>query len=316
MNVEGKLAVSSSPHIRSKNSIQDTMLDVILALMPAAFAGVYFFGARAMSVMVISVASCVIFEFLWQKLTKRKVTIKDLSAVVTGMLLAYSLPASIPYWMVVVGAFVAIIVAKQFFGGIGQNFMNPALCGRAFMLASFPVAMTAFPGNQMNIFQTDVVTTATPLSGESLYTPNAFHFFLGFGKSGCIGEICIVALLLGGAYLLFRKVISWRIPVSFIISVFLMTAFFGGGGLNAFEALFSGGVMLGAIFMATDYTTSPVTFWGQIIMGAGCGVLTCVIRFWGGYPEGVTYAILLMNALSPLIDKITVPWKFGEVRAR
>lgn len=319
-----KLRVSSTPHVREKNSIDDIMLDVIIALMPAAFAGVIYFGQRALAVMILSVVCCVGFELLYQKIAHKKVTIKDFSAVVTGMLLAFVLPANIPYYAVVIGALVSIVITKQLFGGLGQNFMNPALTGRAFLLASFPVAMTTFPAGRIDIFDkaADVITTATPLSEEfTAVAPTIKEQFLGRFVNGnpiggCIGETCALAILIGFIYLLVRKVISARIPLCFMGSVALMQLLYSGSGYEAILAVLSGGVMLGAVFMATDYVTSPTTAWGQVIFGIGCGILTCVIRFWGGYPEGVTYAILLMNVLSPLLDKWTVPKAFGKVKTK
>lgn len=319
-----KLRVSSTPHVREKNSIEDIMLDVIIALMPAAFAGVIFFGQRALAVMLLSVISCVGFELLYQVAAHKKVTVKDFSAVITGMLLSFVLPANVPYFVVVIGAFIAIIVAKQFFGGLGQNFMNPALTGRAFLLASFPVALTTFTAGRIDLFDkaVDVVTTATPLSAEYAGTaPTIMEQLLGrFANGtpipGCIGETCALAILIGFIYLLVRKVISARIPLTYMGSVIIMYLLMGAGFEGAILGVLSGGVMLGAVFMATDYVTSPTTPWGQIIFGVGCGVLTCVIRFWGGYPEGVTYAILLMNVLSPLLDKWTVPRAFGKVKEK
>lgn len=314
-----KLTVSSTPHIRENNSIDDIMLDVILALMPAAFAGVIFFGARALAVIVISVLSCVAFEGLFQIIAHKKVTIKDMSAVVTGMLLAFSLPPTIPYYMVVIGALVAIVITKQLYGGLGQNFMNPALVGRAFLLASFPVAMTKFSAEKIGITENmaDIVTTATPLSNEySGQLPSVLEslfgrFADGTPVGGCIGETCAVAILIGLVYLLIRRVISLRIPLSFIGIVGVLSAI---SGINPIAAVCSGGLMLGAVFMATDYVTSPTTAKGQIIFGLGCGAMTFIIRNWGGYPEGITYAILLMNVLTPLIDKWTVPKAFGAVK--
>ncbi len=319
-----KLKVSSTPHIREKNSIEDVMLDVIIALMPAAFAGVVLFGQRALLVMLVSVICCVGFEWIYQIVAHKKRTIGDMSAVVTGMLYAFCLPSNVPLYIVVVGAFVAIVIVKQLFGGIGQNFMNPALVGRAFVLASFPLAMTTFAIDKMNLFDTTVITGATPLSSEFTgAVPTAWEQLFGVYESGyiipgCIGETCGIALLIGFVYLIIRKVISARIPLAFIGSVMLMTLLCGESAVesiqNPITAVLSGGVLLGAIFMATDYVTSPTTPWGQIIFGIGCGVLTCVIRFWGGYPEGVSFAILLMNILTPLLDRWTMPKPFGKVK--
>ena len=319
-----KLKVSSTPHVREKTSVGDIMLDVIIALMPAAFAAVMLFGQRAFLLMLVSVVSCVGFEWLYQLVAHKKKTIGDMSAVVTGMLYAYCLPVNTPIYIVVIGAFIAIVIAKQLFGGIGQNFMNPALVGRAFVLASFPLAMTTFSLDKINFFDKAVITGATPLSSEFTgKIPTAMEQFMGFYKDGqsipgCIGETCALALLIGFAYLLFRRIISARIPLAFIGSVMVMTLLCGDSAVasiqNPITAVLSGGVLLGAIFMATDYVTSPTTPWGQIIFGIGCGVLTCIIRFWGGYPEGVSFAILLMNILTPLLDRCTRPKPFGKTK--
>lgn len=321
-----RLKVSSTPHVREKISIEDVMLDVIIALMPAAFAGVLIFGQRAFLVMLLSVVCCVGFEWLYQRIAHKKSTIGDMSAVVTGMLYAFCLPVNVPLYIVVIGALVAIVIVKQLFGGIGQNFMNPALVGRAFVLASFPLAMTTYSLDKINFFDSAAITGATPLSSEFQgQIPTAVEQLFGFCKSGqpipgCIGETCAIALLIGFAYLLIRRVISIRIPLAFIASVMVMTWLCGdfavASAQNPVTAVLSGGVLLGAIFMATDYVTSPTTPLGQIIFGIGCGVLTCVIRFWGGYPEGVSFAILLMNILTPLLDRCTRPKPFGKVKER
>lgn len=311
-----KLWVSSAPHIRSNTTIDDIMLDVILALMPAAFAGVYCFGRRALVMMLVSVLACVAFEFIYERINKRKITVGDMSAVVTGMLTAMIIPVSVPYYMVVIGAFFAIIITKQLFGGIGQNFMNPALAARAFLLASFPVQMTTFPTDRMNLTTklTDVITGATPLSKEYTKTaPTLTELFWGRTSDGvpiggCIGETCAAAIIIGLVYLLVRRVISIRIPAAYVLTVAIIFILHGENGLSA---VLSGGVLFGAVYMATDYVTTPTTHTGQIIFGIGCGVITAVIRLWGGYPEGVTYAILLMNVLTPLIDKFSVPRAFG-----
>jgi len=281
------------------------MRDVIIALLPATFAGLYFFKLQAFLVIFISILSCVSAEALWQKLAGQKITIKDFSAVVTGLLLAFNLPPSVPLWLPVVGSFFAIFIVKQFFGGLGQNFMNPALAARAFLLASWPVQMTTWT--------IDAVTSATPLAIikiGGIPVPPLFDIFIGH-VGGCIGETSALALLLGGFYLILRKVISWRIPVSFIGTTFLIMTFAGRSMPPLYE-LFAGGLMLGAIFMATDYTTSPITPTGKLIFGVGCGFLTSVIRIWGGYPEGVSYSIIIMNLFVPLIDKFLPRRRFGE----
>lgn len=311
-----KYVVSSTPHIRSNDSIDKIMKDVLIALTPASLAGIYFFGLKALLIIVLSIASAVFFEAIYQKLTKQTITITDLSAAVTGLLLAMNLPASSPFWIPIVGSFFAIIVAKQLFGGLGQNFINPALAARAFLLASYPTQMTDYTyptGILNNLNQNiDAVSYATPLSALSEGTPSfgIMDAFIG-NIGGCIGETCAIALIIGGLYLMYRKVISWRIPVTYIGTVFILTWLFGR--MPVYE-IFIGGLMLGAFFMATDYSSSPVTPIGQLIMGVGCGLLTSIIRVYGGYPEGVSYSILLMNLAVPLIDKYTKPKVFGEVK--
>ena len=319
--MDEKLIVSHAPHIAGKDSLQHIMLQVIIAMLPALFAGCLVFGYRALLITLICVVSCVVFEGLWQKLLNKPVTVSDLSAVVTGMLLAFNLPASIPLWMPVIGAFFAIIIVKQFFGGIGHNFMNPALAARAFLLASWALAMTTWPAPQtaLPLWGTaDVVTTATPLAmyaegAQNL--PSYLTLFLG-NTGGCIGETSALAILIGGSYLLLTGVIRLRIPVAFIGTVALGTWIFGGqSGFftgDCFYQVLSGGLMLGAFFMATDYATTPFTPKGQIIFGIGCGIITVLIRLWGGYPEGVSYSILLMNIVTPLIDKVTAPRRYGS----
>ncbi|MEE1013546.1 MAG: RnfABCDGE type electron transport complex subunit D [Clostridia bacterium] len=318
--MEEKLIVSHAPHIAGKDSLQRIMLQVIIAMLPALAAGCLVFGYRALVVTLVCVLSCVVFEGLWQKILRKPVTVSDFSAVVTGMLLAFNLPASIPLWMAVIGSFFAIIVVKQFFGGLGHNFMNPALGARAFLLASWALAMTTWPqpGSTIPLFgSADVVTSATPLA---LYAENAgtlpsyLTLFLG-NTGGCIGETSALAILIGGIYLLLSGVIRLRIPVCFIGTVALGTWIFGGhNGFFTGDWLYqilSGGLMLGAFFMATDYATTPFTPKGQLIFGIGCGIITVLIRLWGGYPEGVSYSILLMNVVTPLIDKVTAPRRYG-----
>lgn len=302
--------VSSSPHIRAKDTTQSIMRDVIIALLPAAIAGVYFFKLKALLVMLASVISCVVAEYIWEKATNKKITIGDYSAAVTGLLLAFCLPASVPLWIPIIGGFFAIIIVKQFFGGVGQNIMNPALAARAFLLASWPVQMTTWT--------LDGVTTATPLAilkgkeATGAIAPDLMSVFIGH-VGGSIGETSALALLLGGAYLLYKHIIDWRIPVSFIATTFVITAIAGRSSGPVYE-LFAGGLMLGAIFMATDYATSPITPLGRIIFGVGCGVITSVIRILGGYPEGVCYSIIVMNLFVPLIERWTTPKIFGKVK--
>jgi len=321
------LTVSSSPHIRSKESVSRIMLDVVLALIPAGIAAVLVFGWRVVLVIGISVFFAVATEALIQKLTKQPVTINDWSTVVTGILLAYNLPPTAPLWLPAIGSIIAIALVKQAFGGLGQNFMNPALAARAILLAAWPVQMTDWmiPGENAGGAATavDALSSATPLeilkagAGDAVL-PSLWNAFIG-NIGGCIGEVSSLALLLGAVYLLYRRVISWRIPFTYIGTVALLTWMFGGdGGLftgNGIYHIFVGGLILGAFYMATDYSSSPVTPKGQVIMGVGCGILTAVIRLLGGYPEGVSYSILIMNIATPLIDKYTMPRVFGEVKS-
>jgi len=303
--------VSSSPHIRSNDTVQGIMRDVVIALLPATIAGIYFFKMQGLLVILASVLSCVGAEALWQKLTHRKVTIFDLSAVITGLLLAFNLPAHVPLWLPVVGGFIAIIVVKQFFGGLGQNIVNPALAARAVLLASWPVHMTNWT--------VDGVSSATPLGvlkEGGTAVAGLMDVFIG-NTGGCIGETSAIALLIGGAYLLYRRIISWHIPVSYIGTVFVLTTVIGRNGFMTGDGLFeilAGGLMIGAFFMATDYTTSPMSKKGHLVFGIGCGVLTALIRIFGGYSEGVSYSILIMNLFVPLIDRYTAPKVFGEVK--
>lgn len=320
-----KLIVSHSPHISGNDTIQRTMLDVIIALIPAMIAGIWVMGPRAAVVILTSVLACVFFEWVWQKAVKKPSSISDLSAVVTGLLFAFNLPVTVPLWMVVIGAFVAIIVVKQFFGGLGHNFMNPALAARAFLLASWALAMTTWiePGTGMglSLFATpDAVSSATPLAamkeGSGQLATYA-NLFLG-NVGGCIGETSVLAILIGAAYLIIRKVIRLRVPVTYIVVVAIGTWIFAGkNGYFSGDWLYeimAGGLMLGAFFMATDYTTTPFTPVGQYVFALGCGILTVLIRIWGGYPEGVSYSILLMNVATPLIDKFTQPRRYGAVK--
>ena len=308
--------VSGTPHVRSKESIQSIMRDVIIALIPATAAGIFFFGIPALILIAVSIVACVFFEWLYQKLMKKTVTISDLSAVVTGLLLAMNLPASAPIWVPIVGAAFAIIFAKQLFGGLGQNFINPALAGRAFLLASYPTEMTTWTA-PVGFSGADAVAVATPLATlKTGAMPDASltDVILGTNIGGCIGETCAIALIIGGIYLLVKHVISWRIPVLYILTVFVLTAAIGRKGLRlpVYE-IFTGGLMLGAFFMATDYASSPVTPKGQIIFAIGCGVITTLIRIFGGYPEGVSYSILIMNLAVPLIERFTEPKIFGAL---
>ncbi len=320
---EEKYVVSANPHLRSQENTRSIMLDVIIALLPPLVGAVYFFGWRALTLTAVSAGSAVFFEWLYRKLMKKPSSIGDLSAVITGMLLAFCCPVTMPYWMVIVGNAVAIIVVKQLYGGIGKNFMNPALVGRVFML-SWPVSITRFTNvfEKVGIFgkSVDAVSTATPLSAMSTGSLPESCDIVGmfFGRMpGCIGEVSAALILLGGIYLLIRKVISIRIPAAYILTVAVLTFIFprGNGHLDWMLCnLFSGGLFLGAIFMATDYVTSPVTKRGQLIYGVGCGLLTVFIRYFGSYPEGVSFSILIMNACTWLIDKAGMPKRFGVIK--
>ena len=305
--------VSGTPHVRSKESIQSIMRDVIIALVPATAAGIYYFGLRALILIVAAIISAVFFEWLYEKITKKPVTINDLSAVVTGLLLAMNLPASAPVWVAIVGSAFAIIFAKQLFGGLGQNFINPALAGRAFLLASYPTEMTTWV--VPNGLAADAATYATPLAQLKNGTLDASLGQLVMGQvGGTIGETCAIALIIGGIYLLWKHVISWKIPVIYIATVFILFAVIGRHGMRMpLQEIFAGGVMLGGIFMATDYASSPVTPKGQVIFAVGAGLLTYLIRTFGGYPEGVSYSILIMNCCVPLIERFTEPTIFGAL---
>ena len=305
--------VSGTPHVRSKESIQSIMRDVIIALVPATAAGIYYFGLRALILIVAAIISAVFFEWLYEKITKKPVTINDLSAVVTGLLLAMNLPASAPVWVAIVGSAFAIIFAKQLFGGLGQNFINPALAGRAFLLASYPTEMTTWV--VPNGLAADAATYATPLAQLKNGTLDASLGQLVLGQvGGTIGETCAIALIIGGIYLLYKHVISWKIPVIYIVTVFILFAVIGRHGMRMpVQEIFAGGVMLGGIFMATDYASSPVTPKGQVIFAVGAGLLTYLIRTFGGYPEGVSYSILIMNCCVPLIERFTEPTIFGAL---
>lgn len=308
--MEQTMKISSSPHIRDKETTTNLMGQVIVALMPATFFGIYNFGVKALVTILITIISSVIFEAGFQKLTGVKITIKDLSAVLTGLLLALNLPPEVPFWIPVLGSFFAIIVIKQLFGGLGQNFMNPALGARCFLLISFTGRMTTFTY--------DAVTTATPLAelkaGENV---DVLSMLLGT-TAGTIGETSAVALIIGGLFLLVRRVINYRIPVFYIgsFAIFIMIyALASGRGLDVsflLAHLFGGGLMLGAFFMATDYVTSPITQNGKILFGILLGFLTFLFRIFGGSAEGVSYAIIISNLLVPLIERVTVPKAFGK----
>lgn len=308
-------AVTSSPHLRDKATSQRIMQEVCLALAPAGIAGVILYGYRAALLIAICVATCVLSEFLWQKATKQTVTISDWSAVVTGLLLAYNLPASAPWWIAVIGSVLAIIVVKQFFGGIGSNFMNPALTARAILFISWSGIMGSYPKANPFQFTADVVSGATPLAtlnGGSTEGVRLLDLFLG-NQGGVLGETCAVAIILGGLYLIIRGIVDWRIPVSFIGTVFVCFLLKDGAQVALYELL-AGGLLLGAFFMATDYATSPITRMGRVIFGIGCGFFLFIIRAFANYPEGCSFAILFMNVATPMIDRFTMPRPFGEVK--
>ena len=298
------LTLSVSPHIHSGRSTRRIMLDVILALLPAAVAGCIIFGLRALLVMAVTVASAVAFEALFNVIVQKKQTIGDLSAIVTGLLLALNLPANVPIWQCVIGALFAIVVVKCLFGGLGCNPVNPAITARVFMLVAFgSMAKAAFPQG------VDAVAGATPLASEE--ATSLTDLLLGV-HGGAIGETCAIALLIGFVYLLVRRVISWHLPVVFIGTVFAASFFMEGmSATAALAAVLSGGLLIGAIFMATDYVTSPSTAWGKVIFGVGAGLITFLIRYFGVYPEGVSFAILFMNILTPFIDSWTKHKVFG-----
>ncbi|MBR5424043.1 MAG: RnfABCDGE type electron transport complex subunit D [Clostridia bacterium] len=323
MDEQKLFTVSASPHTKSPVTVRGIMLDVIIALIPAGFAGTAVFGLRALAVIAVCVVSCVAFEALSVKIMKKPMSIGDLSAVITGLLLAYNLPVTIPLWMCVVGSFVAIVIVKQLFGGIGQNFANPAITARIVLLVSFASAMTNFTAPKA----LDAVTTATPLAVLDRTAdisaqvaegslPGLLQMVIGV-RGGCIGETCAAALLIGCCWLLIRRVISPIIPLSYLGTVALLMLAFSRFNLTftAYELL-SGGLLLGAIFMATDYTTSPINKKGKLVFGIGCGLLTVVIRLFCSLPEGVSYSILLMNVACPLIEKVTAPKYFGFVKKK
>ncbi len=311
--MEKKYIMSSSPHIHTHTNVASIMLDVIIALIPAVFAGVLFFGINAAVIITVSVLSAILSEWVFNKTVKKPDTVKDLSAVVTGMLLGLNLPPHTPLWMVVIGSAFAIIIVKQMFGGIGKNFVNPALAARCFMLVAWTGTMTKFYEPI-----TDAVSSATPLAimkdGLDYALPSFLECFIGF-KAGTIGEVSALALIIGFIYLLIRRIVSIKIPLAYILTFSVLTYFFGKDSMNVEYLVYqvlTGGLLLGAFFMATDYTTTPTTHNGMIIFGIGCGVLTFLIRRFGGYPEGVSFSILLMNIVSPLIERYTVPKSFGN----
>ena len=330
-----KLVISASPHIDSGATTRKIMGDVLIALLPALIAAVIIFGWRALLVTAVCAAACVFFEWGFETLCHKESTIGDLSAVVTGVILAYNLPVSIPLWQAVFGCLVAIVAVKQLFGGIGKNFVNPALAGRAFLLGSYAGSMTTWldpAANKAPLMGSvaDVVTHATPLgmmkgSGADLEasfaslkeTYSVVDMFLG-KTGGSLGEVSALLLLIGGVYLIWRKVINWQTPVAYIATVAVLTLLFpkAGSGVDwMLYSVFGGGLFLGAFFMATDYATSPVTKKGQLIFGIGCGLFTVLIRYFGSYNEGVCYSIMVMNLCVALIDKYTKPTRFGVVKS-
>ncbi len=305
--MSNKLKLTVSPHIHSGNSTSRIMLDVIIALLPATVAGAVIFGLWSLVIVAVCVASCVFFEFFFNLIVKKDQTVTDLSAVVTGLLLALNLPANAPIWQCVIGSLFAIVVVKCLFGGIGCNVVNPAIAARVFMLVAFgSMAKSAFPTI------VDTASGATPLASAGTgETPELIDVFLGL-TGGTIGETCALALILGFVYLLVRRVITWHIPVMSVASVFVFSFFMEGfDALEALVLVCSGGLLIGAVFMATDYVTSPSTAWGKIIFGVGVGLITCLIRYFGTYPEGVSFAILFMNILTPYIDSWTPRKIFG-----
>ncbi|MCH5170232.1 MAG: RnfABCDGE type electron transport complex subunit D [Oscillospiraceae bacterium] len=306
-----KLTVSASPHFRSRQTSSGIMLDVIIALIPSLVAAYIIFGVRTLILSAVSVISCVAFEYVCRRVMKRHNTISDLSAVVTGLLVAFNVPATLPLWMVIIGDFFAIVIAKQFFGGIGQNFVNPALIGRIVLMSSFPSKMGSYPEP---LVSTIPLTSATPLASlksGAMPEQSLLGMFLGL-RGGALGEVCIAALIIGFIYLLVRRVISWHIPVFYIGTVAVIMLIAGKGNFEyVLYELMAGGLVLGAVFMATDYTTSPVSTRGKILYAVGCGLLTSLIRVFGNLPEGVSFSIIIMNILVPLIEHITTPKPFG-----
>lgn len=322
-----RLTVSASPHVRSNETTTGIMLDVIIALVPALVMSVVYFGLRALVLTCVTVVSSVLAELVSRKVMKRSNTLGDLSAIVTGLILAFNLPATLPLWMAAVGSVVAIVVVKQMFGGIGQNFVNPAMTARIILMVSFPTAMAQWIAPFTNAWNPDAVTTATPMailagvqggdiSAVAAELPSLAEMLLG-RHGGSMGEVCSIALICGGIYLILRKVISPVIPFTFIgtVAVFMLIVGKGSFEFMAYEIL-GGGLMLGAFFMATDYSTSPINKKGKIIFGIGCGILTSVIRIFGALPEGVSFSIILMNILVPHIENMTTPKPFGQVKEK
>jgi len=326
-----KLFVSGSPHIHGNESVQKIMLAVIFALMPAFLVSVYFFGLPVIIITAVSIVSCVVFEYIIQRFfIKGTKTIPNCSAILTGLLLAFNLPSNLPFYWVILGAFVAIVIGKMVFGGLGNNPFNPALVGRVFLLISRPFEMTTWPvPKPVWNMSTDVITGPTPLGiiKEGMHEQTIEQLIqqgdlptyaqMLFGQmGGSLGEISAIALLIGAIFLIFRRVISWHIPVSFLLSAFLLAGTLhwvdSTAYVNPFFHIVAGGMILGACFMATDPVTSPNSKWGMVIFGTGCGLLTIIIRVFGAYPEGVSFSILIMNAITPLINRTIKPKKFGK----
>lgn len=331
----GKLIVSLSPHAHGTDSVEKNMYGVIIALLPALFVSFYYFGLGSVIVCLTSVVACMFFEWAITKyMMKAQPTLTDGSAIITGLLLGMNLPSNFPFWMIIIGALVAIGIGKMTFGGLGCNPFNPALVGRCFLLVSFPAAMTSWPVIGQLTSYTDAATGATPLSimkmaiktGDTSHLehlPSSIDMLLGNAShgmgAGTVGEVCALALIIGLIYMLYKKIITWHIPISILVTVFVFSGLLSLASpiyANPIQVLFSGGLMLGAIFMATDYVTSPMTPKGQLIYGVAIGFLTVVIRNWGSYPEGMSFAILIMNAFTPLINTYTKPKRFGEVPAK
>ncbi len=310
--MQKNLAVSSSPHLRDKMSTQRIMQEVCLALAPAGIAAIVLYGANAAMLIAASVITSVVAEYVWQKLNKQTVTVGDWSAVVTGLLLAYNLPANAPIWIAIVGAIIAIVLVKQCFGGIGGNFMNPALTARAILFVSWSSIMSTYPVTKFAVDATSSATPLATLNGGTVGNIQFVDLLLG-NVGGVLGETCKLAIILGGLYLIVRNLIDWKIPASFIATVFLCYLIKDGAQVALYQ-VFAGGLLLGAFFMATDYVTSPVTNVGRVIMGVGCGLLLFVIRAFASYPEGCSFAILFMNVVTPLIDRFTALKPFGEVK--
>ena len=324
---EIKLTVASSPHVRCNETIPKIMWNVVAALVPAAAFGVYYVGVNALVNIIVAIVSAVIFEFLWEKAMHKRITITDGSAVITGLLLAMTCPPSLPWWMSIVGSFLAIVVCKQAMGGLGYNIFNPAHVGRAGLMVSWPVAMTTW--TQLNGTVIDGVAGATPLNvfkhggsdalfqlfGTNDWSSIYQSLFFGF-RNGSLGETSTVLLILGGLWLIYKGYVNWQVPVVMIATVGILTgAVYGSANVALFQMM-AGGLIIGAFFMATDMVTAPITVKGQVIFALGCGLITVLIRVLGGYPEGVCYSILLMNTLTPLIDRLVKPTVFGAVKTK